>query len=398
MHVGLLSPAWSPRSYSSGVVTYVHWLREGLRRRGHRVSIFPNLLDGPEDQVHPVRQSPMFRARSWLASKRGNADYLVRNWGAACAGSILDVHRRDRIDVIEMEESFGWAADVARCTSIPTVVKLHGPAFLTAGDPAPGPARSRIEWEGAALHGLPVLTAPARFTLERTLSHYRLAPAIARHVVNPLTLPDATPLWDLDRCDRQTLLFVGRFDRLKGADVVLKAFANLLRRNPDLRLVFVGPDIGMDWESRPWVHFEELAGLLLDANARQRVEFKGKLSPPEIYALHTHAFVTLIASRFENQSYTALEAMLQGCPVVSSDGGGQAEIVSHGVTGLLAKAGSADDLGEKIQALLDNPEHAAVLGRNARAQVLERHDPDRVAAQTIEVYEGAVELAGRAAR
>jgi len=30
--------------------------------------------------------------------------------------------------------------------------------------------------------------------------------------------------------------------------------------------------------------------------------------------------------------------------------------------------------------------------------VLERHDPDGVAAQTIEVYEGAVELAGRAAR
>jgi glycosyltransferase involved in cell wall biosynthesis len=47
-------------------------------------------------------------------------------------------------------------------------------------------------------------------------------------------------------------------------------------------------------------------------------------------------------------------------------------------------------LCEKIAALLDAPDQAAELGRNARAYVLAHHSPDVVASQTLAVYQRAI--------
>ena len=100
--------------------------------------------------------------------------------------------------------------------------------------------------------------------------------------------------------------------------------------------------------------------------------------------------VTVVASRWENQSYTSLEAMLQGCPVVSSDTGGCPEIISHGVTGLLARSGDASDLAAKLAMMLDDPQKAAAMGASAQAYVSEFHASSRVAAQSLGLYERVI--------
>jgi glycosyltransferase involved in cell wall biosynthesis len=115
------------------------------------------------------------------------------------------------------------------------------------------------------------------------------------------------------------------------------------------------------------------------------------LPPDQIYALRARSFITVIASRWENQSYTALEAMLQGCPVVSSDAGGQSESIEDGVSGLLAKAGDADDLSRRIKSLLDDPRRAQMLGQAARRYVQMHHSAPTVVSQTLQVYESAIE-------
>ena len=60
-----------------------------------------------------------------------------------------------------------------------------------------------------------------------------------------MTMVDDTPLWHLDTCDKNTILFVGRFDVRKGADIVLKAFRLILKAFPSAKLIFVGPDVGL---------------------------------------------------------------------------------------------------------------------------------------------------------
>ena len=180
---------------------------------------------------------------------------------------------------------------------------------------------------------------------------------------------------------------VGRFDRRKGGDVILTAFKELLAERPNLKLVFVGPDYGLHQPGGEVVGFDAYRDALFPPELRGRVDFRGRMAHHEISALRPRAAVTVIASRWENQGYTALEAMLQGCPVVCSDAGGCPESVIHGKTGLLARSEDAADFAAKLKAMLDDPAAAAAMGAAARRHVLEHHSAERVARQSLALYE-----------
>jgi glycosyltransferase involved in cell wall biosynthesis len=396
MHIGLLSPAWPSTAYPNGIVTYVDCLRQELIKQGHRVSVFAFALDDRcvDASVHLVKPGARERIGRAMATRVLGRTATVFDYGRTAARAIQKVHARDPIDVVEMEESFGFSAKVAQDTGLPVVVKLHGPAFLTMVDEelkTPFGAE-KVRREGEALQHQQVLIAPSHCTLTDTLARYALCPAIAEQVVNPVAADSGLPLWQLERCDRDTLLFVGRFDKVKGADVLLRAYAQLLTDRPRLKLVFVGPDGGLPQASGGLVHLREFVASLANPALERGLSFRGRLDRSEIPALRASALVTVIASRRENQPYSALEAMLQACPVVCADTSGLSEIVAHGVTGLKAKAEDPVDLAAQIKRIVDDPALGQALGRAARAYVLEHHAPATVARQTLDVYRRAIEL------
>ena len=396
MHIAFLSPTWPPGAFPNGVVTYVDCMRRALMAEGHRVSVFTGAVDeaAREPMVHKLERSvpnliaDTFRRR--LLGRRPS----VFDGGPLIGDAMARVHRVDPIDVIEMEESFGWVAEVARRTGVPVVVKLHGPAFLHLIDEelATPDGQEKVRHEGLALAALPVIIAPARFTLRETLARYGLKPKLGEQVVNPVALAEGAPLWQLERCERDTVLFVGRFDKVKGGDIVLRAFQNLLARKPYLKLVFVGPDNGLVRPDGAKIHFDAFMKSRDDAALAGAVSYRGRLAPSEVTALRAQAMVTVIASRHENQAYTVLEAMLQGCPVVCTDNSGSSESVAHEVTGLLAQTEDPADMARQIERLIDEPALARSLGAAARRYVLETHAPQAVVAQTLAVYRQAIAL------
>jgi glycosyltransferase involved in cell wall biosynthesis len=403
MHIAFFSPAWPLEKHQNGIVTYVHWMKRELEARGHRVSVFTADLDssGVERHVFQVRHPPLTiwnRAHRRLKRLR-QSGYEVFEFSKALSAAILEVHRREPIDVVEMEESFGWFADVATLTSIPLVVKLHGPAFLSLVEHELDTpfAREKIDREGRALGCVTTITAPCMATLLQTVERYQLAPRIQRHIENPIGMDVDAPLWRLDQCDRNTILFVGRFDLRKGADVILKAFLSLLEFRPKLSLIFVGPDRGLSTTEGQRLHFEAYRNLLFPTELRRRIDFRGPLAHLEITRLRAKSIVTAVASRWENPGYTLLEAMLQGCPVVSSDAGGCPESVIHGMTGRLARSEDPASFAEQILAMLDDPANAEALGASARCHVIERHAVARIADAMLDVYREtiAIQRSGR---
>jgi glycosyltransferase involved in cell wall biosynthesis len=397
MHIAFFSPAWPVEEYQNGIVTYVHWMKRELEGRGHRVSVFTAELDssGSERHVFHVRHPPPTirdRVRRRLPRLRQSAQYAVFEFSQAISAAILEVHRQDPIDLVEMEESFGWFADVARLTSIPLVVKLHGPAFLSLVEHELDTplGREKIVREGRALWRATTITSPCVATLQQTVDRYQLAPAIRRHIENPVAIDADAPLWRLEQCDRNTILFVGRFDLRKGADIILKAFLSLLELRSSLKLVFVGPDRGLSTPQGQMLHFEAYRNLLFPEELRQRIEFRGPVAHLDIPRLRARSMVTAIASRWENPGYTLLEAMLQGCPVVSSDAGGCPESVIHRSTGRLAKSEDPASFAAQILAMLDDPVEAEALGRAARHHVIESHSLARIADATLKVYEETI--------
>src|SRR5215469_4960282 len=180
MHIAFWSPSWPLEKFQNGIITYVHWMKGALEELGHRVSVFTGELDpaGAGPRVYEVRRTLTDRLvhrllRRDLAPERDTFDF-----SSVIATALQRVHRRDPIDILEMEETFGWCADVATRTSLPVVVRLHGPACLSLveheAETASG--RARIEREGWALARAGAIVSPARVTLSQTISRYGLQP------------------------------------------------------------------------------------------------------------------------------------------------------------------------------------------------------------------------------
>jgi glycosyltransferase involved in cell wall biosynthesis len=167
---------------------------------------------------------------------------------------------------------------------------------------------------------------------------------------------------------------------------VLKAFGRAAKINDKLRLIFVGPDSGVVDSEGNTKHFTDFCKSILPPEVRARVEYRGRMANEEIMSLRTQSMATIIASRWENQGYALLEAMFQGCPVVSADSGGCPESVVDGVTGLLAKSEDPVSFSDKLLQLIGDPASAEMMGRSARQHVLKEHAANRVARLSLEVY------------
>jgi glycosyltransferase involved in cell wall biosynthesis len=291
-----------------------------------------------------------------------------------------------------MEESFGWSAGVSEGTSLPVVTKLHGPAFLsmTSEEINTEFGQQKIAREGQALRRCSVIVSPSTSTLSQTVDRYSLTPSIMKRINNPVMMSGDTPIWRLETCNRKTILFVGRFDARKGADVLLQAFSIALRSDPELRLIFVGPDRGIAKADGSVVKFAEYCETSISPMARARIDYLGPVENHRIPSLRINAMLTVVSSRWENQGYTLLEAMFQGCPVVSTDAGGCPENVRDCISGLLAKSEDPQDFATKLLAVINDPLGAARMGREAREYVVHEHDVSKIVDESIRLYEAVI--------
>ncbi len=179
------------------------------------------------------------------------------------------------------------------------------------------------------------------------------------------------------------VLFVGRLVREKGVDTLLDAFPAILDRRPSTRLVIAGTG----------PHEDHLRGRAAAMGLGGRVHFAGYLDDRGRNLLYGWATTAVVPSYYEPFGLTALEAMAAGAPLVVSDTGGLAEVVTHGETGLKVPPANPGELAGAVLALLGDRERAARLAAAARRAVRERFTWQEVAARTEAVYEQVVEAA-----
>jgi glycosyltransferase involved in cell wall biosynthesis len=398
--VGLFLPGWPPEGASNGIISYTRNLRRSLRERGVEVHLIAAewLAAGPAADMEGVHRLPVVGAPTSLAGRglrwarrrvpAWDEALWVRRVGRDLARIVDRLRREHGLQILQMEESFGWAAEVAPRCDVPVVVRLHGPWFLNGSF---GPSSSpkdvrRVRREGRAVAAAAAISSPSRDVLERVREHYDLPLPDALTIPIPMDAPPESRRWRLEACDRDRILFVGRFDLHKGGDLIIEAFRRVIERRPQARLTFAGPDRGVETAGgvqklRPFVE-ERLPGALDDG----RIEWLGRVTPAELDDQRRRALATIVPSRYETFGNTLREAMILGCPVASSDAGGLRDILDDGANALAVPPGDAEALARAILRLLDDPEAAAALGARAAADCASRYDPDRIVAETLDFY------------
>jgi D-inositol-3-phosphate glycosyltransferase len=190
------------------------------------------------------------------------------------------------------------------------------------------------------------------------VDHAFFAPGDRRQARRALALPAAGPL----------LLFVGRIQPLKGADVAVRVLAELEAARPGLRatLVVVGGPSGPRGEDT----YNGLLELARGLGVAEQV----RLVPPQphevISTYYRAADVCLVPSRSESFGLVALESAACGTPVVASAVGGLTTLVEHGRTGFLVDGRDPSDFARYVNRILDDQSLAGELSARATQRAL----------------------------
>lgn len=391
MRIAYYAPAWPPSGAANGVVTYVATMRQVLSAEGHEVSVVSwnslHAADGREIELAPATGRPSLwdRLKRRIDHRRGEHPFAA----VELAHQLRRARALTSFDLIEMEESFGWSRVAQQTLDVPVVTRLHGPQFMKPRDRETSAerrqSRQRVAAEGFALGRARAVSAPTLATLAVTRSHYRHALSGSAVIPNPVEALAGARDGRGER-DAGLILCVGRFDHIKGADTMLEAFAMLAASRRDVRLIMVGPDAGLPLPDGSVIHFAEYAARYLDPQTRWRIEFTGTLTPARILALRRRAALTVVASRYENFPYAAVEAMAAASPVISTDWAGSAEVIAHGATGWLTPVGAADRLASRIAWVLDHPDIAERVGAAAWRRCRDAYSPGEVGRRSLEFY------------
>ncbi|HZW03211.1 MAG TPA: glycosyltransferase family 4 protein [Anaerolineaceae bacterium] len=160
---------------------------------------------------------------------------------------------------------------------------------------------------------------------------------------------------------------IGRITRWKQQDLLLRAAPLILAEVPETRFVIVG-----DAEDRSLDYQAELHALVDSLGLGDVVAFMGNRK--DAIEITTELAVSCLASTREPLGRVILEAHLLGTPVVVSDRGGPAEIVTAGETGLMFDPTAPDaveQLAAQVVRLLRDPELRRCLTENAQQTINE---------------------------
>jgi D-inositol-3-phosphate glycosyltransferase len=156
------------------------------------------------------------------------------------------------------------------------------------------------------------------------------------------------------------LLFVGRIQPLKGADVAVRALA-ALGDDVGAHLVVVGGPSGPRGEE----HLAALQGLVRDLGLSGRVHFEDPQPHELLSTYYRAADVCVVPSRSESFGLVALEAAACGTPVVASAVGGLTTLVEDGRTGYLVEPSTPEAFARAVSDVLADPVLAARLATAA---------------------------------
>lgn len=242
--------------------------------------------------------------------------------------------------------------------------------------------RERRERLGRVLRGVGVLIAPSRFLAQMFVQRGGLPPDRIRYLRYGLDLSASqySGMGDGQNDSRCGLRvgYLGQIAPHKGVHILVKAFRSLGISDGACELRIYG-DMG-----RFPRYAERLQRL---AQGDPRIRFEGAVENRRVLEVLSDLDVLVVPSIwYENSPMTILESFAARVPVLASDLGGMAEMVRHGVDGLLFRVGDAQDLAARLQELIENPD----LLLRLRAGIGPVWTLEQELEQLLEIYREAV--------
>jgi glycosyltransferase involved in cell wall biosynthesis len=177
--------------------------------------------------------------------------------------------------------------------------------------------------------------------------------------------------------DNLELIAVGGLIKRKGFDLIIKAIAEVVKTNKNIKLRILG-----DGPQR-----KDLANLVRSLSVEKFVVFEGRLSHREMGGRYKKSQVFINMSRAEGFATVCLEAMASGLAIISSKVGGFNDAIKNGVNGYLVEQEDYMELSKCIKRLLENEHLINKIGQKAREDAVKKYDWQKVIIpQYLKIY------------
>ena len=369
---------------SGGMNVYVREMASALARIGIVCDVFtrrtshlePDLVEvEPNFRVHyvtagPVTELPLSSLEAYIGaftegvltamtdqsglpldeSQGGRYDAIHANyWLSAIAGHTLKhelglplistFHTLDRVKAEADPETSPEAFMSRRATAEAQVIGCSD-AVLASCDVE---AEQLVELYGADPHRISIIPLG--------IEHAFFAPGNRDAARAAVKLPASVTL----------LLFAGRLQPLKRADIAVTTLAELTRRGEDCHLAIVGGPSGPHGDET----LTSLRTLVQDLDLGSRVHFVDPQPHHLLSSYYRAADVVLVPSRSESFGLVALEAATCGIPVVASNVGGLSTLVLNGETGFLLDEPDPSLYATAVQEITDDASQATAFAAKA---------------------------------
>lgn len=156
------------------------------------------------------------------------------------------------------------------------------------------------------------------------------------------------------------MIYMGRVSYEKSIDKALEAFALVLKRKPEAKLLIAG-----DGPER-----KKLQALAEGLNINKSIEWLGMLHGQELVKALQRATLFITASKSENMPVSVIEAMAAGLPVVGVNALGMPEIVKNNVNGFIVPPDDTEAMAEKSLKVLNDAALRDEFRKNSRKLAL----------------------------
>ncbi len=272
-------------------------------------------------------------------------------------------------------------------TGIPYACFVHGEDVTTA-------ATSReLSWMvKRVLRGARLIIANSNSTRQILLGEWGLEEGRVRLLHPGVDTQRFTPAprdpavrRELGWADRSVVLTVGRLERRKGHDMMIRALPAVRKRVPTILYSIIG-------EGAEREYLEKLA---VECGVGENVQFVGAVDDARLVQCYQQCDLFALPNRREGSDIEGfgmvlLEAQACGRPVVAGDSGGTAETMRIPETGRIIPCDRPEALERLLPELLHCPDELARMGEAGRRWVVERFDWDALAKQARSLFEDAM--------
>lgn len=402
MKIAFITPEFvTEPSYSGGLANYLGRVTVALAQAGHSVSVFTrSQAVGQVDfqGVTVYRVVPLWDRRMVL----DHVDPLIprvfynpyqdlkaawclwRKW--------KQVHKQMAFDIVQVANVMAVGLFFRQEYRIPVVTRLssYRPFWdRAAGIQETAGVKARWQMEKIAIKGCRHLYAPTDFVAKQTETGYGVANV---DMVETPFFPEQ-PILDSDVFDQQLAgkdyaLYFGRMTQMKGVHILAQALPEVLEKNSEMHMVFVG---GEGISPCGSTMREYVAGCLHAFS--DRIVFIDSVRHDKLYPIIKGAKIVVLPSLIDNLPNTCLESMGLGKVVVATTGSCFEQIIEHDVSGFLVESNNSSALAQGMHQAwhLEDGQRLAV-GQQATKSI-SRLYPDRAIPKLINYYQSLISAA-----